>query len=128
MKAYKVYRSIRISDISELNTESLGISWSADEISAINYSEQFMEDFIVISANVTSEQINIEQTLAQWEQKEYEHENEVVLKEFVDITFEHEGNILNGNTGAMNDGDFETRPNPINCEEYEVLDYLDEAF
>ena len=125
MKKYRIYRSIRVESVEQVNFDSIGISWAADELSAINFSEQFGSDFIVVSAVVSCDEININQTNAQWNSKDQQHESEVVLKENIDFQIEFEGNKYNANTGWMSDSEKESRPNPEYCEVSYVTDFLE---
>ena len=120
---FRVYRSIRAN---EINTDEIGQSWAMDQTSAEQFAMQFMEDFKIISALVTADQIDIAQTNAQWNSKEHASEMEVVLNSFTNIEVEIDGEIVTANTGEQVSDD-ETRPNPVECEVSEITDYLETA-
>ena len=120
---YRVYRTIRAN---EINTDEIGQSWCSDDLAAEMFADQFMEDYKLISAVVTADQIDIAQTNAQWNSKEHSSEMEVVLNSFTDIEVEIDGEIVTANTGEQVSDD-ETRPNPVECEVSEITDYLETA-
>ena len=120
---YRVYRTIRAN---EINTDEIGQSWCSDDLAAEMFADQFMEDYKVVSALVTADQIDIAQTNAQWNSKEHSSEMEVVLNSFTDIEVEIDGEIVTANTGEQVSDD-ETRPNPVECEVSEITDYLETA-
>ncbi|MFW6246913.1 MAG: hypothetical protein ACOC22_01920 [bacterium] len=122
---YRVYRSIRKSNIDHIDLDNIGISWAKDESSAEMHADQFMEKYIILSAIVNVEQIDIPQTNGQWE-SEYANENEVVLKPYQDIILEFRGKKYRVNTGHGNNND-ETRPEPIECDPTEITDYLEKV-
>jgi len=120
---YKVYRAIRATNV---NTDAIGISWAIDQLAAENFGEQFGEPFIVISAYVKANQINVPQTNAQWLSIEHCTEQEVVLHEHEDISIIVEGEVINNaNTGAMPQSQIETRPDPEQCRKKEILNHLE---
>ena len=119
---FRVYRSFRSEKI---DTTEIGQSWAMDECSASSFSRQFGVDYIVVSAIVTADQINIAQTNAQWNSKEHASEMEVVLNSFTDIQVEIDGEIITANTGDQVSYD-ETRPAPVDCDPSEVTDYLEQ--
>lgn len=127
MKKFRIYRSLRVENIEDVIFENIGISWGADELAAEKFADQFNTDYIIISADVTSDQINISQTNAQWNNKDQGNEEEVVLNENIDIEIEYEGKKYQANTGWMSDGEIETRPRPEECEVSYVTDYLNEV-
>lgn len=125
MKKFRIYRSIRVQNIEDVNLNKLGISWAAGESEAADFSHQFGVDYIVISAVVTEDMIDIAQTNAQWNDNDTSHEGEVVLKDLQDITIEYNNIQYEGRIDDM--GNDDTRPHPEECEATEITEYLEEA-
>jgi len=123
---FRIYRSIRVSNIEDVNMDRIGISWCSEKSIADDFSRQFNEDYIVVSAIVTADQIDIAQTNAQWE-SEHMGECEVVLKSGEDIAVEFEGRDFEATTGFEDAWKDESRPEAVDCEAYEVTDHLEEA-
>jgi len=121
---YRIYRAIRVNKIEEVNFSEMGISWAVDELSAINFGEQFGQDYIVVSAMVDASQINIGQTNAQWLSSEHGSEGEVVLNNLQDIVVEFDGQSFQARIDDRNINSDETRPAPVECEQSEITDYL----
>lgn len=124
---YRIYRAIKVSNFQEINLEKMGISWAADELSAIKFGEDFQTEFLIVSAVVTANQINIAQTNAQWNSKQHSSEGEVVLNDLQDIVVEFEGETYNGRIDDENSANDETRPDAEPCDELEITSYLEKA-
>lgn len=125
MKKYRIYRSIRVNNFNEVNLEKMGVSWAVGEWEADRFSAQFNQDYILVSAVVSADQINIAQTNAQWASKDVQHEGEVVLNDVQDIEIEYQGKVYQAFIDQQ--GNDESRPEPISCEDSFVTDYLEEA-
>lgn len=125
MKKYRIYRSIRVNNFNEVNLEKMGVSWAVGEWEADRFSAQFNQDYILVSAVVSADQINIAQTNAQWGSKDVQHEGEVVLNDLQDIEIEYQGKVYQAFIDQQ--GNDESRPEPISCEDSFVTDYLEEA-
>lgn len=123
MKKYRVYRSLRVKSIEDIDMDNLGIAWAQDENAADGFSYQFGENYIIVSAIVSEYQIDFDQTCAQWDSKEHGNEGEVVLKELEDIEVEYQGYQYHGNTGVEVNN--ETRPEPIKCNPNKITQYLE---
>ncbi|MCA1763879.1 MAG: hypothetical protein LC664_12930 [Flavobacteriales bacterium] len=123
---FRIYRSIRVESIKDVSMENIGISWCSDESVADDFSRQFNDDYIVVSAIVTEDQIDIAQTNAQWN-SEHMGECEVVLKTGQDITIEFEGRKFEATTGYEDAWKDESRPEAEECESTEVINHLEAA-
>lgn len=127
MTTYTIYRAIFADSVEDIDFDNLGQSFAQDESLAESFAEDFLGsrgDYFMIEAEVTADQINIEQTSAQWLSKDWAGEGEVVLNENVEINIKVDGEEMTANTGFCRYEDDETRPRPIECDESEITDYL----
>ena len=126
MKTYTIYRAIFADNIGDIDLENIGQSFAQHETLAEEFSNQFFHrgNYFIVKAEVTESQINIDQTNAQWNAKDWSKEGEVVLKPHQEIKVTIGGNTMLANTGFCRFADDETRPNPIDCDPCEVTDYL----
>lgn len=123
MTTYTIYRAVFTDTIDDVDLSNIGTNWAVEQFYAEDFADQFLDrgNYIVLSAKVTADQINIAQTNGQWN-SEHAGEGEVVLMEGVDISVEHDETTYQANTGLA---DFdESRPDPEECEESEITDYL----
>ena len=135
MKLYRVSRAIFAESIEDIDFENIGINWAIDANAADDFALQFKGSrgkYFVFEAIVNESQIDIAQTNGQWN-SEHSYENEVVLKEYEDIeVFLMDDEMLlptgekySANTGVAKFD--ETRPDPIPCDEDEILEQLEKT-
>jgi len=126
MKTYTIYRAVFADSIEDIDFDNLGQSFAISEFDAINFADQWNDrgNYFMIEAEVTEAQINIAQTNAQWDSKDWGNEGEVVLTEHQEINITVYGEKKIANTGFCRYENDETRPNPIECAPFAVTDFL----
>lgn len=125
MKTFKIYRGLAVNKEGELRSDEVGISWTLDEVFADNrallmadndFRNEGVERPIVLTAEVTEDDIDWEATCGQMKGDYFNEEFEVILLPNIDITFEIisdeksyslcqedlEGTTISGNTGSGN--------------------------
>lgn len=135
MKTFKIYRAIFAESIEDIDYDNLGQSFAQDASLVEDFARgrdrvSTLENYFVIEAEVTAENIDIAQTNGQW-LGEYANEGEVVLESNQEIkvrVFQDDEEILIrvANTGFRRDVNDETRSLPVDCEVSEITDYLNE--
>jgi len=120
METYEIYRAIRVESINDVDFENIGISWTKEYSCARDHGEIKGDNYIILISKVKAENINIEQTYAQWE-SEHAYECEVVLKPSQNIVVEIDDVKYEANTGLEDAEQDETRPEAEECDEAKVL-------
>jgi hypothetical protein len=118
----KIYRSILLNEGEKIDSENIGCSWTLDEVFAHDHAQdinraQGKDGYVIIEAEISVEQIDMNNTLFAMEQRSHEYEvvlsggqieATVIHNEWTDV---EEGTVINGRVG---NNDFEDY-----CNDYE---------
>lgn len=119
----KIYRSILLNEGEKIDTDNLGCSWTLDEIFAEDHAKDInrrvgKDGFVILSADISESDIDIDNTLFAMENRENEYEVVVFSTPIIaeihmveGIESYEGGDELEGNTGANEFEDY--------CENYE---------